>query len=356
MTAMQWHGDAAPASPTPFQALLDARLHAHLNGSREAVDDLLLPLPHERHSARTSFSTTPLQQLSKGDTPPLTPLSPAEATYCQLCESPLASVDIRGGRTVSKVELLSFLRSDGRGHEMRISPSSGRLVLGANPILHRTLGRAQPAHAESSLLTSSGCPLRSSPSAPLAGAHSSKRLVPRSSAETETRYRIFPDQAERHAPPARPGLLRQQRGPRECTRGCESEFVVRDTFQHPTSAYRARRTRRRQRRPRGTARFDAHHGIDRAAARASRRGQGARRARGTDVQTLRPPPVRQDRVSRHAFLSLWCSVVPWLTRPNRLVPSRENGAHHHRTRLRPRTARRAQSGANGHRQVPRGAK
>lgn len=84
---MQWHGDAAPASPSPspFHALLDARLHAHLNGSREAVDDLLLPLPHERHSARTSFSTTPLQQLSKGDTPPV-PLSPAEATYCQLCE------------------------------------------------------------------------------------------------------------------------------------------------------------------------------------------------------------------------------------------------------------------------------
>ena len=95
MTAMQWHGDAAPASPTPFQALLDARLHAHLNGSREAVDDLLLPLPHERHSARTSFSTTPLQQLSKGDTPPL-PLSPAEATYCQLCESPCRASDPRG--------------------------------------------------------------------------------------------------------------------------------------------------------------------------------------------------------------------------------------------------------------------
>ncbi|TKA51975.1 hypothetical protein B0A53_05059 [Rhodotorula sp. CCFEE 5036] len=84
---VEWHGDAAPASPTPFQALLDARLHAHLNGSREAVDDLLLPLPHERHSARTSFSTTPLQQLSKGDTPPL-PLSPAEATYCQLYPPP----------------------------------------------------------------------------------------------------------------------------------------------------------------------------------------------------------------------------------------------------------------------------
>lgn len=115
MTAMQWHahGDAAPASPTPFQALLDARLHAHLNGSREAVDDLLLPLPHERHSARTSFSTTPLQQLSKGDTPPV-PLSPAEATYCQLCEShcssPRASA---GGGRFSKVELLSFSRRSG---------------------------------------------------------------------------------------------------------------------------------------------------------------------------------------------------------------------------------------------------
>ena len=113
MTAMQWHGDAAPASPTPFQALLDARLHAHLNGSREAVDDLLLPLPHERHSARTSFSTTPLQQLSKGDTPPL-PLSPAEATYCQLCESHCSSprASAGGGRS-SKVELLSFSRRSG---------------------------------------------------------------------------------------------------------------------------------------------------------------------------------------------------------------------------------------------------
>ncbi|GAA5883482.1 hypothetical protein JCM3774_003598 [Rhodotorula dairenensis] len=85
MTALQYHpgsGGEGHGSPSPFHALLDARLHAHLNGSSESVDDLLLPLPHSRHSARTSFSTTPLAP-GAGETPPL-PLSPAEATYCQL--------------------------------------------------------------------------------------------------------------------------------------------------------------------------------------------------------------------------------------------------------------------------------
>lgn len=71
-------------TPPAFPALLDARLHAHLNGSSESVDDLLLPLPHSRHS----FSTPQSLSLANSALASPAPLSPAEATYSQLCESP----------------------------------------------------------------------------------------------------------------------------------------------------------------------------------------------------------------------------------------------------------------------------
>ncbi|GAA5901656.1 hypothetical protein JCM6882_006033 [Rhodosporidiobolus microsporus] len=75
------------------RAALDARLHAHLaTGSHSVCDELLRPLPHSRHSARSSF----IGALPAGPGPvwtggvvvegvPTPPRSPLEQV-AQLCE------------------------------------------------------------------------------------------------------------------------------------------------------------------------------------------------------------------------------------------------------------------------------
>lgn len=91
---------------------LPEHLHAHANGSGEHLDALLRPLPHSRHSGRSSFRwSTPgsANTSDGGGGSPTVPLSPAES-FCQLCESlahgddatrSAGAVGVRGARVRS---------------------------------------------------------------------------------------------------------------------------------------------------------------------------------------------------------------------------------------------------------------